>query len=149
MFNSDYLNEEVIKMYEAWSDASVRNKVGYISYVILKDGNRIVEFSARVNLSCNYALERLALCLLISKVNELKIEQNQIMIFTDCKAIPHQLNKKTTNVYKQFNTLLKEKTIRKYRKCVSFKKRKGNKAHELSRKDARNWFDYNLAANFA
>lgn len=135
-------------MYEAWSDASVRGNIGYIAYIVFEGDTIKDQFTARVNIDCNYALEKLALCLLVKKVNELGIDQDEITIFTDCKGIPPHLSKKTSKVYKQFNLLIKEKIIRKYRKVIRFKHGGRNKAHNLSRLNSINWFDYNTAIKF-
>ena len=135
--------------YIAWSDASVRDGVGYISYLILGEAENIVaKYNARVNIQCNYTLEKVALAHLLKEINERNIVRQSIVIYTDFKALPNHINNRGSQVYKQFESMLGHKVLEKYKKCVKCKSGKKNKAHTLSRENVLNWFDYNIAKIF-
>jgi len=142
-----------INKFIAYSDASVRDSEGYISFVIFdSEQKQIYSYGAKVRLTCSYTLEKLALALTIEKVDSLGIDKKDIEIITDVKGIYNNLQKSKENkMNRQFRLFFNEKSdriFRTFKSCVKFANRRWNKAHELSRVDYKNYFDFNRAKIF-
>jgi len=142
-----------VNKFTAYSDASVRNNEGYISFIIFdSEQKQIYNYGAKVHLTCSYTLEKLALALTIEKVDSLGIDKKDIEIITDVKGIYNNLQKSKENkMNRQFRLFFNEKSdriFRTFKSCVKFANRRWNKAHELSRIDYKNYFDFNRAKIF-
>lgn len=135
--------------YVAWSDASVRNNIGHVAFVVYQEGKLINEYCGRVEkINSSYKLELLGIYLLMKFLNENNISHEQTLIFTDFKSIPKKLSKNKGDLFNIGKVLLSKKDFKKYRRSVHFKHGRHNLAHKVSRKEYAPLVDYELWSHF-